>query len=296
MTLAEAASLERPSAWARANTIARWCQTWWAAFFIAALAVVAIFAPLIASHDPVTNTLPEALRAPWGVQGGGSDHLLGTDQNGRDLFSRIVYGARITLGVALLTISLSAVLGSLLGLLAGYRGGLTDTIIMRFADVLLSLPIFLLAIVVAASLGPSLGNVIGIIAVLLWPYFTRQIRGETLALRNLEYIEASRALGASDLRIMLRHLLPNLVPSIIVFATLQANLVIVAEASLSFLGVGIPPPSVSWGRMVSEGIDFVYIAWWVAAIPGIAISFVVLSVAFLGDTMRDRLDPTLRNR
>ena len=296
MTLEEAASLEQPSAWDRTRRIARWCQTWWAGFFIAALVIVAIFAPLIATHDPVTNALPEALRAPWGLEGGGPDHLLGTDQNGRDLFSRIVYGSRITLGVALLTIGLSAVLGSLLGLLAGYRGGLTDTIVMRFADVLLSLPIFLLAIVVAAALGPSLGNVIGIIAVLLWPYFARQIRGETLALRNLEYIEASRALGASDARIMLRHLLPNLVPSIIVFATLQANLVIVAEASLSFLGVGVPPPAVSWGRMVSEGIDFVYISWWVAAIPGIAISFVVLSVAFLGDTMRDRLDPTLRNR
>ncbi len=296
MTLEEAASLEQPSGWDRTRRIARWCQTWWAGFFIVALVIVAIFAPLIATHDPVTNALPEALRAPWGLEGGGTDHLLGTDQNGRDLFSRIVYGSRITLGVALLTIGLSAVLGSLLGLLAGYRGGLTDTIVMRFADILLSLPIFLLAIVVAAALGPSLGNVIGIIAVLLWPYFARQIRGETLALRNLEYIEASRALGASDARIMLRHLLPNLVPSIIVFATLQANLVIVAEASLSFLGVGVPPPAVSWGRMVSEGIDFVYISWWVAAIPGIAISFVVLSVAFLGDTMRDRLDPTLRNR
>ncbi len=295
-TTAATFSPDSPSLWDRTRSVARWWQTWWAAVVIVALVVVAIFAPLIATHDPIRNALPDALQAPWGLEGGGSDHLLGADQNGRDLFSRIVFGSRITLGVALLTLSLSATLGSLLGLLAGYRGGLTDTLVMRLADILLSLPIFLLAIVVAAALGPSLGNVIGIIAVLLWPYFARQIRGETLALKNLEYVEASRALGASDVRIMLRHILPNLVPSIIVFATLQANLVIVAEASLSFLGVGVPPPAVSWGRMVSEGIDVVYIAWWAAALPGIAISLVVLSVAFLGDTMRDRLDPTLRGR
>jgi len=268
----------------------------WPVIIIGAFVLAAIFAGIISPHDPAKNELSDMFLAPIWSEDGSSTYILGTDHLGRDILSRIIHGARISLGLALITILISASFGSFLGLLAGFRGGLTETIIMRLVDIILALPVFLIAIVVAATLGPSLGNVMGIIALLLWPYFARQLRGETLGLRHAQFVEAAASIGASNTRIMFRHILPNLLPSIIIFSTLQVNLVIVIEASLSFLGIGIPPPASSWGRMVSDGLNNVYIAWWAAAIPGIVISIVVLSIAFLGDTLRDRLDPVLRGR
>ena len=266
------------------------------AIIIIAVFVLAIFAPLVTSFNPEKTSLANALIPPWVFRDGTFEHILGTDQLGRDIYSRVVYGTRVTLGITGLSILISAGMGSLLGLLAGYLGGVVDILIMRIVDILLALPLFLLAIVVAATLGPSLENVIGIVAVLLWPYFARQVRGEALSLKESQFVDSAAAVGASHARIMFRHILPNLLPSIIVFATLQVNLVIVIEASLSFLGVGVPPPTPSWGRMVSDGREMVFTAWWISTVPGLAISVIVLSVAFLGDTLRDRLDPLLRGR
>jgi peptide/nickel transport system permease protein len=263
---------------------------------LSVVGVLAIFAPLVTSYDPARTSLKDTLLPPWGFEGGVREHFLGTDQVGRDIYARIAYGARVSLGVAAASILIGGIVGSLLGLLAGFHGKIVETLVMRVTDILLALPIFLLAIVVAASLGPSTGLVIGIITALIWPYFARQIRGETMSLKHAEFVIAARALGGTDSHIIVRHILPNVLPTIIIFATLQVNLVIVTEASLSFLGVGIPPPSPSWGRMVSEGREVVVTSWWISAIPGIVISVVVLCFGFLGDTLRDKLDPILRQR
>jgi len=287
----------RAEAWMRQlRSWRRWLMTWWPVPILALLSILAIFAPLITIHDPARTSLQDTLRPPWGFEGGAASHFLGTDQVGRDIFSRIVYGARVSLGIAAVSILLSGLFGSVIGLFAGYTGGIAEAVVMRLTDILLSIPIFLLAIVAAVSLGPSTGLVVGIITVLIWPYFARQIRGETLSLRQAEFVTAARALGGSNVHIMTRHIFPNVLPTIIIFASLQVNLVIVTEASLSFLGVGVPPPAPSWGRMVSDGRDVVVTSWWVSAVPGFVVSIVVLCFGFLGDTMRDRLDPILRRR
>ena len=274
----------------------RWLATWWPVPILAALGILAIFAPLVATHEPARTSLQDTLLPPWGFDGASSEHFLGTDQVGRDIFARIAYGARVSLGIAAMAIIISGILGSILGLLAGFHGGIIDGMVMRLTDILLALPVFLLAIVVAASLGASTGLVVGIITVLIWPYFARQIRGETLSLKSAEFVTAARAIGGTNTHIILRHILPNVLPTIIIFATLQVNLVIVTEASLSFLGVGVPPPASSWGRMVSDGRDVIMTSWWISTIPGVVISMVVLSFGFLGDTLRDKLDPILRRR
>ncbi len=256
--------------------------------------LVAIFAPLIAPHNPEVGQLSNKLIPPVWQEGGSSEFLLGTDTLGRDIFTRILYGARVSLMVALVATGLAGVVGATVGLIAGFYRGWTETILMRITDVTLALPLMLMAIVLVSLLGANLINVLMVIVILLWPYYARQIRGEALAVSEQDYIDLARVAGVSNRRILWRHVLPNVMPSIGVLATLQVALIILLEASLSFLGVGIPPPTPAWGLMVADGRDLLGRAWWVSIIPGIAIFAVVLAANLFGDWARDRFDPKLR--
>ena len=255
--------------------------------------LVAIFAPLIAPHDPEVGRLPNKLIPPMWQEGGTGEFPLGTDSLGRDIFTRILYGARVSLMVALLATGLAGVLGTIVGLLAGFYRGWVETILMRITDITLALPLMLMAIVLVALLGASLTNVLVVIVILLWPYYARQIRGEALAVSEEDFVDLARVAGVSNLRILWRHVLPNVMPTILVLVTLQVALIILLEASLSFLGVGIPPPTPAWGLMVADGREILVRAWWVSIIPGVAIFAVVLAANLFGDWVRDRFDPKL---
>ena len=227
--------------------------------------------------------------------GGQAKYLLGTDKNGMDIFSRIVHGARLALVVSLMAIFVSGLIGTVLGILAGYFGGWVDTIVMRLVDMSLSISLILVALVLAATLGPRIENVLVVVCLFLWSRYARLVRGETLALKTQDFIARSRVAGSSQIRIMVRHIFPNLVNTIIVLATLQLGFVILLEAGLSFLGAGIPRPNPAWGVMVADGRELIIDSWWVSFFPGLAILFTVLSVNLLGDWLRDRLDPKQRN-
>jgi peptide/nickel transport system permease protein len=225
---------------------------------------------------------------------GGSKYLLGTDHLGRDLLSRTIYGARISLIMATVTLGVGGTIGIVLGLLAGWNGRLIDELIMRLVDIELSLPLILVALVLVVALGQSLTIIVAVLAVWIWPRFARMVRGEVLQLKNMDYVALARVAGASPLRIMLVHLLPGTINTLIVVATLQVGTVILVEASLSFLGAGVPPPIPAWGSMVAEGRDRLADAWWIATVPGIAILLTVMSLNLFGDWLRDKLDPRLR--
>ena len=261
---------------------------------VALLLLCALFAPLLAPHSPLEGSLGERLAPPMGLEGAKSGHVLGTDRHGRDTLSRLLYGARISLAVSVVGITLTGAAGSLVGLLAGFFGGWVDTLLMRLADISLSLPGILIAVLLSVVFEPSFTNVIIVVVFLLWPSYARLTRGETLGLKQQEFVSLARIAGCSSARIMFRHIVPNLAPSILVLATLHVGYVIVLEAALSFLGVGIPPPTPSWGVMVADGQGLIEQAWWVSILPGIAILVTVLSLNILGDWVRDRLDPKLR--
>ena len=261
---------------------------------LVAFVVVGLFAPYLAPLPPTQTELGLKLTPPVWLEGGVSDRPLGTDQLGRDIGSRMIYGARLSLTTSLIGIVLSGVVGTSLGLLAGYYGAWIDALIMRVADMTLAIHLYILAIVLAVVWGPGLRNVLLVTVFLLWSRYARQARAEVLSLKEREFVVAARALGASAGRIMARHLLPNLLASLIVLSTLQVGFVIVLEATLSFLGAGIPPPNPSWGVMVADGRALIASAWWVSTFPGLAILLVVLSVNLVGDAIRDLLDPRLR--
>lgn len=261
---------------------------------ILAFIFIAVFAPWIAPYSPTQGSLPDQLKPPAFESDGSSDHLLGTDFYGRDTLSRIMYGARVSLQVAGLAILVCATVGTLLGMIAGYAGRWVDAIIMRMVDVALSLPYILIAIVFAVVYGPSQQNVILIIGLLLWPQFARQIRGETLSIMQQDYVALARVAGCSPARIIAKHVFPNIVPTLLVLCTLNLSIVILMEAALSFLGVGVPAPKPTWGGMVADGQVFLESAWWLSIVPGVSIMLLVLSFNFFGDWVRDRLDPKLR--
>jgi len=219
---------------------------------------------------------------------------LGSDGLGRDLLSRIIWGSRVSLTAGVLTVFLASAFGAAVGLVAGYYGRRVDAILMRITDATMSFPVILLALILAVTVGPSFVNVVVAIAVILWARYARVIRGQVLTLMELDFITQARIAGASASRIILRHLLPNTLNTLVVLITLQVGYVIIVEASLSFLGAGIPPPTPAWGSMIAEGRDFVTSAWWVSVFPGLAILLVVLAFNLLGDWMRDTLDPKLR--
>ena len=260
------------------------------------LVIPAIFADWIAPYDPVTGgSLKERLMPPVGLEGGSWAHPLGTDRLGRDMLSRIIHGARISLAVSLVSIMVGGLVGTTLGLLAGYFGGWWDHIIMRMVDVKLSLQSILIALVLVAIFGPSFGTVIFVVALLLWTRYARLVRAETLALKSKDFVLRARVSGASTFRIITRHIFPNVVNTIIVLATLEIGQVILLESTLSFLGAGIPRPNPAWGLMVADGRGLIVTNWWVFFFPTIAIVLTVLSMNLLGDWLRDRLDPKLRN-
>jgi len=254
----------------------------------------AVFAPQIAPWDPARQMLMKRLRPPMWEARGLREHPLGTDHLGRDILSRILYGGRISLGVGLSAVSLSCLIGVTLGLLAGFHGGRTDAFIMRVVDVFLAIPYILLAMGVVFALGPSLLNVILVMAVTRWVQFARIVRADVLSIREREFVSGARARGSRSLRLLLRHVLPNALTPIIVVATLELAFMIIYESALSFLGLGVQPPTPTWGWMLSDGRNYVATAWWLATFPGLAIMLTVLAVNLLGDWLRDTLDPRLK--
>ncbi|MCZ6788355.1 MAG: ABC transporter permease [Chloroflexi bacterium] len=254
----------------------------------------AIFASVIAPFSPTKNHLFDSFTAPWGWEGGSSTYILGTDFLGRDIFSRIIHGARISLTIAGLVILIGASVGTLVGIVAGYFGGLLDSILMRIADLVLGIPLILVAIVLVTVTGASVGNIIFIVSAFVWPRYARIIRSETLSLREQDFVMLARVAGISSRRIMLRHILPNVVSTLIVLCTLQVGQVVLLESALSFLGVGIPPPKPSWGIMVADGRTNLTSGWWISLTPGLAIVVLVVSFNLVGDWLRDRLDPRLQ--
>ena len=261
---------------------------------LAALVLAAVFADQIAP-DPGAQQLFDRLDAPsWA--GGERGHLLGTDSLGRDLLARVIHGARVSLTVGLVGVALSGGVGITLGLIAGYLGRRWDRIIMRVADVQQAIPALVLAVAVAAVLKPSISNLIVVLAVTTWFTFARVVRSEVLSLREMLFVESARVVGADDPRIIVRHILPNAAASIIVIATLMIGNLILFEASLSFLGVGVPLTTPTWGRMVFDGIEYVATAWWIALFPGLAVMLTVLATNLVGDWLRDTLDPRQRRR
>ena len=255
----------------------------------------ALLAPLIAPHSPTRVSLADSFKPPFWQDGGTLSYPLGTDKLGRDILSRILYGSQISLLVIFVSIIVSGIIGIGVGMLAGYYGKWVETIIMRLVDVKLSLPTVLLALLFSVVWGPSLNNLLAVIIITLWALYARQVHAETLSLKTRDYVLAARALGASDFRLLLSHMLPNLLNSMIVLATLQIATIVLMEAALSFLGVGIPPPTPAWGLMIAEGREVLEKAWWVSAMPGIALSLVILSANMAGDWLRDFLDPVLRH-
>jgi peptide/nickel transport system permease protein len=266
-----------------------------AAGALLAVFACAVFAPKLAPRDPNEQDLTARLLPPAWLAGGAPDYVLGTDALGRDMLSRIIYGARVSMLVGFAAVAVQAVVGSLLGLVSGYAGGRVDAVFMRIADVQLAIPFLVLAIAVMAVLGAGLRNVILVLGVSGWVIYGRVIRSEVLTVRVNEYIEATRALGSSSARIMFRHILPNVGSSLLVISTLEVARMIIAEASLSYLGLGVLPPTPTWGGMVSDGRNWIMTSWWLSTLPGAAIFLTVLSVNVLGDFLRDRLDPRLKN-
>ncbi len=256
--------------------------------------VMAVLGPLITPADPLAQDITQRLHPPAWLAHGQRSHLLGTDQLGRDVLSRLLSGARISLTVSLASAALAAVFGVLLGLSAGFYRGWLDDVVMRLVEIQLAFPYLLLAITIMAVLRPSMRNVIFVLAISGWVVHARLVRGITLSLAQGEFVQAARALGASDRRLMVRHILPNLLPVMTVVLTLQVAQFIVAESALSFLGLGLRPPTPSWGSMMNEGREYLSLAWWIETFPGLVIVVATTGIGLLGDWLRDVLDPRLK--
>ncbi len=258
------------------------------------LVLIALFGPLFAPHNPVAGKITDRLKPPFWL-GGTHDFLLGTDQIGRDELSRLILGTRVSLEAGAAGTLVACIVGVLLGLLAGYFSGIADWFISTAVNVMLTFPFVLLALAVIAVLGTSFRNLIIVLAITAWPIYTRVIRAQVLTLREREFIQAARVIGAGNIRIMLRHALPNVVNSIIVIASLQVAQLIILESFLSFLGLGVQPPTPSWGSMLGESRTYMFDKWWLATFPGLAIFVTTLAINLFGDGLRDLLDPQSRN-
>lgn len=261
------------------------------AVLISLAILAAVFAPVLATHDPTDQTVRAKFAKP-SLLGYESDYLLGGDNLGRDIFARVVYGARASLAIGFLVTALAAVVGSLLGGIAGFRGGIIDTTVMRLVDLQLSIPFILLALIILAVLGPGFWTVFVAIAIALWVNYARLVRGEALSVREMEYVVAAETIGVSKTRQLLVHIMPNVLPSILVLATLDMAFVIIFESSLTFLGLGIQPPTPTWGYMLSEGRNYLRESPWLSLFPGTAIILTVVGINILGDWLRDTLDPS----
>jgi peptide/nickel transport system permease protein len=263
-------------------------QLWVGLFIFVTMILVALFSPWIAPHGYSDQNLLQSLRPPAWMANGTWDHPLGTDRLGRDLLSRLIYGARVSTAVGVFSVLLGGTLGTIIGLLAGYYQGWVDDVISRFIDVQLSFPPVFLAIAIMAAVGQNLTNLIVVLALVTWVQYARVTRGSTMALRNQEFIMAARAIGARNGRILLRHLLPSLLPTLGVIAAVNMSSMILAEAALSFLGLGVQPPTPAWGSMVSEARGIMSLAWWNAVFPGLAIALFVVGTNLMGDGLRQR--------
>ncbi len=260
--------------------------------FLAFIAM-AILAPWIAPHDPNASSLLRRLQPPSWLKGGNWDYPLGCDALGRDILSRIVFGARVSIFIGVVVVLLAGVIGTLLGLLSGFVGGAVDAVISRAVDVLLAFPLLIFAIGLMGMMGPGLANIVIALVCFEWVITCRLVRGQTLEVKHKEYVEAAHAIGLSHMKIMLSEILPNILSSVIVVATLRVGTIIIVEASLSFLGIGVQPPTPAWGTMIADGRIFMLNAWWVSAFPGIAIFLLVLSANLSGQALRDAFDPRL---
>lgn len=254
----------------------------------------ALFADLLATYPPDAGSLRARLRPPAWVAGGTWDHPLGTDALGRDVYSRILYGARVSLSVGLLAVGAGGLIGVTLGMIAGYYGGRIDAVIMRFTDAASAIPVVLVALLFVVTLGASYTNVVVALVALLWSRYPRVIRSEVISIKERDFVTLARIADASDFWILTRHIAPNVLNTVVVMVTLQIGVAILTEATLSFLGAGVPPPNPAWGGMVSDGRDHITSAWWISFFPGAAILGTVLAANLLGDWLRDRLDPKLR--
>jgi peptide/nickel transport system permease protein len=261
---------------------------------VACVVVTAVFAPALSPFDPLEQEIGERLKEPGWQDAHGRVHPLGTDHLGRDILARIIHGSRIALLVGLSAVVISGLLGMAIGLMAGYFGGRVDDFFMRLADIQLAFPFILLAIAVIGVLGPSLRNIIIVIGVSSWVVYARVVRGEVLSIREREFVQAAIALGSRDGRVLLRHVLPNALTPWLVVATLDMARVIVIESALSFLGLGVQPPTPTWGGMLADGRVYLSTAWWLATFPGLAILITVLGINLFGDGLRDTLDPRLK--
>jgi peptide/nickel transport system permease protein len=267
---------------------------WLPVIIIAVILFVAMFAPFLTPHDPNTIELPNRLLPPVWQEGGNPEYILGTDTLGRDLLTRIYYGARVSLQVVLYVLLTGGTIGLALGIMAGYVRGVVSAVIMRTVDSFLAIPPLLLALVFAVTLGPSIRTVILAALLIVWSRFARVIRGEALSASGRDYILQAKVAGCSGFRIMRVHILPNVFNTFMILLSLNVGWVILLEASLSFLGAGIPPPTPSWGQMVSEGRGYITSAWWICFFPGSTLALTVLAFNMFGDWLRDKLDPKLR--
>jgi peptide/nickel transport system permease protein len=263
-------------------------------FILSVMLFLGIFGPTLAPHDPERANIRQLRVPPVWIEGGSFDNVLGTDEVGRDVFSRVMHGARISLMVAGVSVTVGFLAGTSLGLISGYYGGYVDEIIMRIVDVWNALPFLMVALVAVIIFQPSVQLVLVLLALIAWAGFVRVVRAQVLTLRGLEYVQHARVSGARTRRIIWRHIFPGVINTAIVVATLNVGGLILAEASLSFLGAGIPRPTPAWGLMVADGKDWLTSAWWISVFPGIAIFLTVMSLNFMGDWMRDRFDPRLR--
>jgi peptide/nickel transport system permease protein len=276
----------KPHAWARRMKLA-----WAGVVILAIVTLFAVAAPLIAPYEPAAVSLGDRLKPP-----GTPGHLLGTDPLGQDVLTRVIYGARISLFVGVVVVVISGALGITLGLISGFYGSLIDDIIMRIAEIQLAFPNIILYVAVMAVLGPGLDKVIAVMGVVGWVTYSRIERGMVLSTKEHDYVQAARALGASNVRLLLRHILPNTLGPITVVASFALASTIITEASLSFLGLGVPPSVPSWGNMLASGRNYLQSGWWVATFPGIAITLTVIAINLIGDWLRDELDPMLRSQ
>lgn len=284
----------RAMGWLR--TVYRWMRRYPVLPVLIALllAVMALFAPLIAPSHPLESDLEKIAAPPIWMDGGSSEYILGADKIGRDLLSRIIHGSRISLSVAFIVIICGSVIGSGIGIASGLAGGFWDELAMRLVDLVYAMPFLLIALVAAVVFGASLELVLILLTIFSWPIFARQTRGLTLQLKGMDYVASSRVACGSGFRIAYRHILPGVINTIVVIATLQIGSLILTESVLSFLGVGIPAPRPAWGSMVADGRDFITTAWWVPVMPGVAIFLTVFAFNFIGDWLRDYFDPRLR--
>ncbi len=288
--------LDTESAWRNFfQSLVRVKPALFGAIFLVSLTFTALVAPILAPSDPTKVDVRLRLRPPFWMEGGEVERLLGTDNLGRDIFSRLIYGSRISILVGMSSVAVSGVIGVVLGLFAGYFRGKIDDFIMGFAEIQLAFPFILLAITIMAVVGPGLMNTIVVLGVSRWVAYGRIVRGQVLAAREMEYVEAARALGYPVRRVLFSQILPNLMSPLIIIGSFAVAGNIISEASLSFLGLGVPPSIVTWGGMLAEGKEYLRVSWWMATFPGLAIMFTVLSINLIGDWLRDYFDPRVRH-